>query len=119
MLRHTLLVAALALSTGITAGNLFAAAQQEPIFGSQLMTEQERIEHRNMMRNLNTEEEREAYRQQHHERMQARAQEMGITLPDEPPPRGRGMGRGMGPGPGGGLGPGRGMGPGGGPGPKQ
>jgi hypothetical protein len=65
------------------------------------------------MRNAKTLEEREQIRKEHHEQMKARAQEKGVTLPDEPPARGRGMGpgKGMGPGmgPGGGAG---GMGPG-------
>lgn len=83
-------------------------ARQEPIYGSQLMTREERIEHRNKMRSLRTAEEREQYRLEHHAKMQERAREKGVTLPD--PPSGRGMRRGMGPG--GGMGPG--MGPGGG-----
>lgn len=81
---------------------------QEQIYGSQLMTEQERLEHRNMMRSMKTQEEREAYRLDHHKKMQARAKEKGVTLPDEPLPQGRMM---KGPGAGGGMG-GGGMGPG-------
>lgn len=69
---------------------------QEPIYGSQLMTREERIEHRNKMRSLKTPEEREAYRQEHHRLMQERAKERGVTLPDAPPPRGMGPGPGMG-----------------------
>ncbi|MBI4809673.1 MAG: hypothetical protein HY799_12085 [Nitrosomonadales bacterium] len=83
---------------------------QEQIYGSQLMTEQERLEHRNMMRTLKTQEEREAYRLEHHKKMQVRAKEKGVTLPEEPLPRGRMM---RGPGTGGGMGSGGGMGPGG------
>jgi hypothetical protein len=86
---------------------------QDQIYGSQLMTQEERMEYRNRMRNAKTLEEREQIRKEHHEQMKARAQEKGVTLPDEPPARGRGMGpgKGMGPGmgPGGGAG---GMGPG-------
>ena len=97
-------------------------ARQAPIYGSQLMTREERIEHRNKMRSFKTAEEREQYRLEHHAQMQKRASERGVTLPDTPPARGmrRGMGAGpcggpgMGPGmgPGGGMGPGAGMGPG-------
>lgn len=36
------------------------------------------------MRSLKTAKEREAFRMQHHEEMQKRAQERGMTLPDEP-----------------------------------
>lgn len=86
---------------------------QDQIYGSQLMTEQERMEHRNKMRSLKTYEEREAYRLEHHKEMQKRAKEKGVKLPDEPPARGGGMGPGGGMRPGGGMGPGGGgMGPG-------
>ncbi len=87
----------------------------EQIYGSQMMTQQERSEYQTRMRAAKTAEEREQIRQQHHEEMQARAKERGMTLPDEPPARGMGpSGGGMGPG-GGGMGPGGGgMGPGGG-----
>ena len=71
---------------------------EETVYGYQLMTEQERAEHRTKMRSFNTEAEREAYRRQHHEMMQERARAQGVTLPDEPMPRGqgRGMGKGQG-----------------------
>lgn len=91
--------------------------EQDQIYGSQLMTEQERNEYRNRMRAAKTEQEREQIRAEHHERMKVRAREKGVTLPDEPPVRGRGMGPGkgmrpgMGPGGGaGGMGPGMGNG---------
>jgi hypothetical protein len=88
---------------------------QDQIYGSQLMTQQERMEYSNRMRAAKTEQEREQIRQEHHERMKVRAKEKGVTLPDEPPARGRGMGpgKGMGPGTGpggGGMGPGMGNG---------
>lgn len=65
---------------------------QERVYGSQLMTQQERAEHRAKMRGLKTREERDAYRLEHHRKMQERAREKGLTLPDEPPARGGGMG---------------------------
>ena len=86
--------------------NVTIAADTAPIYGSQLMTRQERIEHRNQMRTLKTEEERNAYRLEHHNKMQERAKERGVTLPDSPPAAGGGMG----PGAGGGRGPGAGAG---------
>lgn len=67
---------------------------QDQIYGSQLMTEQERLEHRNRMRSFKTEEERNTYRLEHHNRMQERAKAKGVTLPDEPPMRGGPMGPG-------------------------
>lgn len=101
------LLLALAMG-GFTAGVL---ADDPPIYGSQLMTNQERIEHRNKLRTAKTAEEREQIRLQHHEQMQLRAKEKGITLPDAPPAPAGGQGRRMGPG--GGMGPGAGgMGPG-------
>ncbi|GAB4513553.1 MAG: hypothetical protein Tsb0026_18320 [Sulfuricaulis sp.] len=87
------------------------ARDQDQIYGSQLMTQQERNEYRNRMRAAKTQQEREQIRKEHHEQMKVRAQEKGMTLPDEPPARGRGMGPGKGMGPG--MGPnGGGMGPG-------
>ena len=82
----------------------------EPIYGHQLMTEQERSEHRTKMRSFETEQEREAYRQEHHKMMQERAKAQGITLPDEPMPRGQGKGMGQGYRSGQGAGPGYGAG---------
>ena len=69
---------------------------EETMYGYQLMTEQERAEHRATMRSFNNEAEREAYRRQHHEMMQERAKAQGVTLPDEPMPRGQGRGMGQG-----------------------
>jgi len=88
-------------------------AEDDFVYGRELMTQQEMTEHRAHMRSLNTEQEREAYRLEHHKLMQERAREQGKTLPDEPRSGGQGMGGGMGPG-GGGMGPGGGMGSGGG-----
>ncbi|MCK9473966.1 hypothetical protein [Sulfurimonas sp.] len=64
------------------------------------------------MRAARTTQEQEKVRKEHHELMKERAKEKGISLPDEPPARGGGMGTGggmMGPG-GGGMGPGGGRG---------
>ena len=68
---------------------------RQTIYGSQLMTPQERMEYRTRMRSLKTRQEREAFRLQHHKEMQERARERGMQLPDMPPPGG-GMGSGMG-----------------------
>lgn len=74
---------------------------QDKVFGSQLMTKQERNEYRSKMRAAKTAQEREQIRAEHHERMQVRAKERGVTLPDDPPARGSGMGAGGGMEPGG------------------
>jgi len=100
------------LATALSTGFAFAAdppvqektraQKQEQIYGSQMMTREERAEYRAKMRAAKTAEEREQIRKEHHERMKERAKERGMTLPDEPPARGSGM---MGPG-GGGMGQG-------------
>jgi hypothetical protein len=111
-----------------------SALGQPRVYGSQLMTPQERLEHRAKMRSLSP-AERQQYRREHHAEMQKQAEERGLTLPpmgtrSGPGYRrgggyGRGFGYGPGPGfgprwgygPGGGYGPGPGFGPGWGPGP--
>lgn len=69
-------------------------SQEKPVYGWQLMTEQERLEYRHRMRSMKTLEEREQFRFEHHQMMQERAQERGLALAA---PRGPGS-RGMGPG---------------------
>jgi uncharacterized membrane protein YgcG len=103
MIKHKA-VGAVVVAAALSFPLLSAAQSQPPIYGSQLMTQQERAQYRAHMRSLRTAQERERFRMEHHERMQERAQARGVTLPDMPPARG---GRGMGPG-------GQGMGPGGG-----
>lgn len=95
----TALVTALSLSAGfaLAAEQEPAQAQKQPqVYGSQLMTEQERTEHRAKMRTAKTTEERDQIRKEHHERMKERAKERGVTLSDEPPAKGGGMGPGSG-----------------------
>ncbi len=116
-MKHRLsIAAAIAL---FMAGPVFAQqadlpplADDAPIYGAQIMSDQERVEHRMQMRSAKTLDEREQVRSEHHKQMVERARERGITLPEEPPARG-----GMGPGgggmrPGAGMGSGQGMGPG-------
>lgn len=78
---------------------LLSAVQQgvadETVYGWQLMTEQERKEHRIKMQSFKTEQERERYRMEHHEKMMERARKQGVTLP-EPSARGKGMKKGHG-----------------------
>jgi len=81
---------------------------QDRVYGYELMTPQERNEYQTRMRALKTEQEREAFRLEHHKKMQERAKVQGKTLPDAPPAdRGPGTGYGGGMGPGGGSGGGR------------
>ncbi|HEU0282183.1 MAG TPA: hypothetical protein VFQ99_00180 [Gallionella sp.] len=70
------------------------AQNREAIYGSQLMTRQERAEYRAKMRSLRTKEEREAFRMEHHQKMQERATAKGKMLLDMPPAKGSGMGSG-------------------------
>jgi hypothetical protein len=113
MKRKILLVSALfaAFAFSLPAGFARAADQapgdanaQMPmhgqIYGSQMMTPQERSEHLAKLRAAKSAEEREQIRQAHHEQMKARAKARGVTLPDEPPAKGMGAGKGMGMGPG-------------------
>lgn len=132
---HAMLITMMAAALGVASGMVPAAEQQtpkppvkkaEPIYGSQLMTQQERDEYRAKMRAAKTQETREALRAEHHKAMQERAKERGVTLPDQPRKGGSGPGKspgaGMGPGTGMGMGPGGGMGlrrDGSGPGPRQ
>lgn len=121
-------VSMLALSLGLAMNTPAQAADQaqtqatqqaqtqerDRVYGSELMTQQERTEYHNHMRALKTEQERDAYRLAHHKKMQERAKAQGKTLPDMPP-AGMGPGSGMGPGMGqgsGGMGSGgKGIGP--------
>jgi hypothetical protein len=102
MIKQTLMVSTLAAALSLSAGFALAANQDEQIYGSQLMTQQERNEHRDKMRAAKTAEEQEQIRKEHHEQMEERAKASGVTLPDEPPARGTGMGPGGSAGPGGG-----------------
>jgi hypothetical protein len=112
MMKRPLMVSALATALSLPTGFALAAdpepapakaqtPKSEPIYGSQLMTPQERAEYRAKMSAAKTVEEQEQIRKEHHEQMKERAQAHGVTLPDEPPARGGGMGPG-----GGGMGPG-------------
>ncbi len=110
------LIAAAIVSGAAFATSLGAIAQTSPpvqvqnqqrIFGSQLMTVQERKEYQQQMRALKTQQERDQLRSEHHTKMQERAKERGVTLPDAPPARGKGAGprAGHSPGMGAGQGP--------------
>lgn len=82
---------------------------RDRIYGSQLMTNEERDQYRDKMRAAKTSKERQQVRAEHHERMMERAKAQGMKLPDAPPAQSRGMGSG-GMSPGGSMGPGGGMG---------
>ena len=119
MLNRLIVLSTLATSLSLLTGGALAAdplptpektqvQKQEKIYGSQLMTQQERNEHRTKMRAAKTADDRDMIRKAQHDAMKERAASRGVTLPDEPPVRGGGGG--MGPGGGGGMGPGGGRG---------
>jgi hypothetical protein len=93
------------LLTGILALGLpgVSLAANDPVYGWEIMSEQERMEHREKMQSMKTAEERERYRMEHHKKMEQRAKEQGVTL-KEPQRKGSGMGEGRGMHEGGGMG---------------
>lgn len=107
MIKRPLVMSAFATALFLSAGFALAAEQapaqektqtkkQIQVYGSQLMTQQERVEYRAKMRAAKSAEEREQIRKEHHESMKERAKERGVALPDNPPARGSGMGSGGG-----------------------
>lgn len=113
-MKRTLIVSAAVAALSLSAATVLAADTPSaiektptiaaPTTGRQLMTPEERAEHRKKMRAAKTSEERQKLRAEQHEKMKERAKEQGKTMPDAPP-----MGGGMGPGSG--MGPQNGMGP--------
>ncbi|MFO7965560.1 MAG: hypothetical protein R6U50_16670 [Desulfobacterales bacterium] len=59
--------------------------EQTQIYGSRLMTPEERTQFHERMRAAETEQDREQIRNEHHEMIQERAKERGITMPDGTP----------------------------------
>lgn len=121
MNKQFLIVSTLAAAISLHAGFALTATNPSPtqknvqtqdsdqIYGSQLMTLQERTEFRAQMQAAKSVAEREQLRNEHHKAMQERAASRGITLPDQPPAGGQGMGTGSGMmGQGGGMGAGKG-----------
>lgn len=100
-----ILILAVFAVSGFVSTAVAEDADDEFVYGRQLMSKEELTEHRAKLRSLKTEQERETYRKEHHERMEIRAREMGVTLPEAPMKKEKGMMRedrdGMGPGMGG------------------
>ena len=69
-------------------------AEKETIFGSQLMTVEERTAFRTQMQNATTEEERQKIRLEHRKQMLERAKAKGVTLSDTPMMNSQGIGSG-------------------------
>ncbi|MEI7843065.1 MAG: hypothetical protein WCI39_08540 [Gallionellaceae bacterium] len=96
-MKRSLLLAAVAITSSLFTGLAFSEEPKKqevrkPAYGSQIMTPQERIEHRKKMRAAKSVEEREQVRQEQHEKMKESAKERGATLPENPPPLGGGIG---------------------------
>ena len=91
MKKSMILAAGAALLTAAMSLPVYAQ-DDDAVFGRQLMTQEELHQHRQTMQGLATKEERQQYRQQHHQRMLERARERGVTLPEEPGKQGKGMG---------------------------
>jgi len=100
MIKHSLIISTIAAATLLTSTPNYAA-DQDQIYGSQLMTSQEKFEYRKKHMNAKTEEERAQLREEHHALIQQRAKERNMKLPDAPPASGAGMGVGGGMGGGG------------------
>lgn len=96
-------LATLFVTTLLSAPMVSSANEVDPIYGNQLMTQEEMQQHRAAMRNAKTPEEKALIRQRNHEKMRLRAKEKGVPFPDAPPAeRGRmhqqnapGMGKNM------------------------
>jgi len=107
MIKYSLIVASIAASLLMSA-HVSIAAESNQVYGSQLMTQQERVEFHARLRNASSNAERERIRNEHHKKMQKRAEKKGLKIADEPPTSGAGKGAGKssagGNGPGGGKG---------------
>lgn len=101
MFRSVLIVCLLALLTVFT-GPVYASDQAkiqnsaQQVYGSQLMSAEERLQYHQQLRVLQTEQEKEQFRIQHHHKMQERAKALGKTLPEQPREGGYGYGYGDG-----------------------
>ena len=83
--------------TSVIAGNGLATGQaQEPIYGGQLMTQQEIRDYQEKMRSASSDEERQQIRREHRREMQERAKRKGVVLRDQPITPGLRMGVGSG-----------------------
>lgn len=107
-MKRALMVSTLATAVTLSIGVALAAdpapgdgkmQMQEQVYGSEMMTLEERAEYRAKIQAAKTGEAREQLRKEHHERMKARASARGVSPSDEPPAKDNGMGGGTGVGP--------------------
>lgn len=76
-------IAALLAVGGAGVATAQPSRETEAIYGSQLMTDREKMQYRQKLRQARTPQEREGIRVQHHLEMLQRAQRMGVTLPEQ------------------------------------
>ena len=65
-----------------------AGAAQEPVYGANLMTEQEQANYRKQLDNAKTDADRERIRAEHQTAIQKRARERGVAVPPVTPAQG-------------------------------
>lgn len=98
MLKRALLLSVILFAHNLTFEPVFAADQerkreklrstaQERIYGSQLMSRQERVDFSARIRTAKSDGEREQIRKEHNKLMKERAGERGVNLTNEPPAR--------------------------------
>ncbi len=88
-MKHTLIISALTGVLSLSTGYALAAGQessstQDTVYGSQMMTQQERAEYRSKLNAAKTATQKEQIRNEHHQSMQERAKSQGLSLPDSP-----------------------------------
>ncbi len=92
--RQSLVVLFAAAAVIATHGLAFAQqGSNRPLWGQEMLTEQERNQFHLEMRNAKTEQERLQIREQHQQMIHARARERGLKIP---PATGQGQGMGQG-----------------------
>ncbi len=95
MFKRILAIAVLGCMVWLPTAIATAADQtQEQVYGSQLMTAEERAEHRAKIRSLKTKEERKTYMLEHHKMIVERAKERGVKVPEMTPAKRKSMGDG-------------------------
>lgn len=74
---------AAALMGALSMGAAFAADKPEDVPGWNIMTSTERSDYQKQIDSLKTDAERDAFREEHRQNMQARAKELGVSLEGE------------------------------------
>lgn len=83
MIRQSFVISILTAISILSSGLAFSA-NQNTIYGSQFMTQEERLEYRKKQLNAKTDKERALLREEHQALMQQRAKKRKVTLPKAP-----------------------------------